>query len=143
MFTAYGSIAIPAKLSIENLRFLQIMSLLSGFEGRLAELFGGATLPQIAGKMGVNYHTLRNWVKGRTDIPPSELAKIARLTNGNISWLLTGEGEKSLEAKPLDLNGALRDIIREIVREELSSAKPKRMVMPLELGEQKKTRKAG
>lgn len=65
--------------------------------------FRGDSLPKIAEKLGVNYHTLRNWAKGRSDIPSSELIKIAEMTTISLNWLLTGQGEMYVAAKVFDL----------------------------------------
>lgn len=90
------------------------------FKERLSGLFNGLSVPKIADKMGVPYSTLMNWVTGRTDFPPDELAKIARLTGGSLTYLLIGEGEKYLNSsKHINLDETFRDIVREIVIEEL------------------------
>lgn len=115
----------------------------SDFGQRLKEAFGNATNAVIGNKIGVSEGAVGFYVRGR--VPDSEiLVKIADVTNCNLHWLLTGEGKQSLSDQ-LDLNEALRDMIREIVREELGSAtkSKKRMVMPLELGEKQRARKSG
>jgi transcriptional regulator with XRE-family HTH domain len=64
------------------------------FEERIVAAFSGANLKEVAEKMGVNYHTLRNWAKETRDIPPAELKKIAKLTKVSLNWLLLEEGER-------------------------------------------------
>lgn len=68
--------------------------MLTSFEDRIVDAFGGRTLKEVAERLDVNYHTLRNWAKETRDIPPAELKKIAILTNVSLNWLLLGEGEK-------------------------------------------------
>lgn len=70
-------------------------------EKRISEAFDFASRNEIAQKMGVNYQTLSNWLKGRTDFPSAELAKIAKLTDYSLNWILTGEGEKRTAKKSL------------------------------------------
>lgn len=70
--------------------------------------FGGANLKSIAEKMGVNYHTLRNWAKETRDIPPTALRKIAKMTNISLNWLLLEEGAPFMDiGKPFDLEYAV------------------------------------
>lgn len=98
---------------------------LMGIENRISEAFGFATRAEIADKMGVNYQTLSNWLKGRTDFPTSELAKIAKLTDYSLNWILTGEGEKRTAKpdKPSLLNeDNLESFVRGITREEIQAA---------------------
>lgn len=78
------------------------------FEERLVSAFGGTNLKIIAEKMGVKYHTLRNWAKETRDIPPSALKQIAKMTKVSLNWLLLEEGEKYLfDNEPFDLNEAI------------------------------------
>lgn len=99
------------------------MSDFSAIEKRISEAFGFASRQEIAGKMEVNYQTLSNWLKGRTDFPSGELAKIASLTDYSLNWILTGKGEKRT-AKPQTPNiineENLVALITKVVRRELA-----------------------
>jgi len=66
----------------------------AGFEARIREAFDGATLAEIAEKIGENYHTVRNWVKSKRDPPPQFFIAVAELTNCSLYWLLTAKGPK-------------------------------------------------
>ncbi|HEV7700316.1 MAG TPA: helix-turn-helix domain-containing protein [Pyrinomonadaceae bacterium] len=89
------------------------------FEERLVRAFGGANLKQVAEKMDVKYHTLRNWAKETRDIPPSALRQIAKLTNISLNWLLLEQGEMRPDKGQLEpsLDELLETKIREILRE--------------------------
>ncbi|MGE0133297.1 MAG: helix-turn-helix domain-containing protein [Blastocatellales bacterium] len=85
------------------------------FEDRVVEAFEGASLSEIAAKMGRNYHTLRNWIQQKRDMPPDGLIQIAVLTKTSIHWLLTGEGQKQINSKQeIEFTGADRKVIEEI-----------------------------
>lgn len=117
----------------------------SPFGTRLKAAFNNAVNIEIADKLGVTEGAVSNYVRGR--IPDAEkLLEIANITKCNLHWLLTGEGDRDLMQKPLDLTDALRATIRDIVKEELAIAsRTARLVMPLEVGDKadKKARKSG
>lgn len=112
------------------------------FGKRLKLAFGNASNQEIARKLGLSAPAIQNYVSGR--VPDGDkLLQIAEVTKCDLHWLLTGEGEREFGQRAVDLNEAIRDIIRETVREELESLRPKkRLVLPLELSD-KKARKAG
>lgn len=88
-------------------------------KNRLVILFEGLTVPKIAEKMDVPYATLTNWVTKRTDFPSDELAKIARLTEGSLTWLLTGEGDIFINKSDKSFEEIFDNKIRRVVRDEI------------------------
>lgn len=68
----------------------------SEFLDRIRLLFPEQSLPEIAKRLDLNYHTLLNYLKGRTDFPTSVLRKIADSANCSIHWFLTGNGPMSI-----------------------------------------------
>lgn len=75
----------------KSLRFVNVMEKTS-FGQRLRLAFGNAKYAQIAEKMGVSEATIKVYMAGR--VPDADkLAKIAELTNCNLHWLLTGQGD--------------------------------------------------
>lgn len=64
----------------------------TSFGERLKKAFGNAKQVEIARKMGVSESAVKNYVAGR--VPDAEkLLLIKNLTNCNLHWLLTGEGD--------------------------------------------------
>lgn len=67
----------------------------SDFGRRLKEAFSNASNQSIAEKLGVTKSALTAYMQGR--IPPADkLIEIAKLTECNLNWLLTGELSKKL-----------------------------------------------
>jgi repressor LexA len=65
----------------------------SVLEQRIREAFNNQPTKEIANKLGLSYHAVRNYLRGR--IPSGvKLIEISQLTGCSIHWLLTGEGEK-------------------------------------------------
>lgn len=92
----------------------------SSFGKRFAEACGTDKPAEIERKYGLSYHTAKNYLEGRLP-SPEMLKEIRALTNVQIDWLLTGEGERF--ARPSEPPGLLEVLdarIREIVRNELS-----------------------
>lgn len=90
---------------------------------RLISAFNAKDLKEVASKIDEKYTSLHNWTSGRRDFPTEVLIKIAKMTNVSIGWILTGEGEKDLKShKQTSLDETFRDIVREIVREELTAS---------------------
>lgn len=74
----------------------------SAFGQRLKDIFGNAVNAEIASKLGVSEAAVGTYVRGR--IPDGDkLIKISNLTNCNIHWLLTGEGNRNIVAKEFDI----------------------------------------
>lgn len=73
------------------------------FEERIVSAFEGLSLKEIAEKMGVNYHTLRNWAKETRDIPPKALRQIAEMTPVSLNWLLLEQGPRTIEQRGFDI----------------------------------------
>jgi transcriptional regulator with XRE-family HTH domain len=92
----------------------------SDFGMRLKAAFQNATNKTIGNKIGVEEGTVGFYVRGR--IPDAEiLRRISNATGCSIHWLLTGEGPTSIETPKLDFNQALRELIRDLIREEQGS----------------------
>lgn len=93
----------------------------SGFEERLCEALNVEKRQHLSDALGVNYQTLSNWLNGRAEFPIKELAKIAKLSNYSLNWILTGKGQRRVAEPPppsiIDLD-ALKEVIRSVVREE-------------------------
>lgn len=87
--------------------------ILSTFEDRLLAAFGESSLKSVAARLGVNYHTLRNWAKETRDIPPSVLRQIAKMTNCSLNWLLLGD-----EVQRPDTGPKVPPVILRIAREQ-------------------------
>lgn len=96
------------------------------FGKRLRHAFGNADNTTIAGKLEVTPAAVSNYFKGR--VPDAEkLLLIAKLTNCNLHWLLTGEEaptkEVTVERKVIDPiidREILRELIRQVMREEMA-----------------------
>lgn len=123
--------------------FVPEINLEPEFGRRLKTLFKGATNKEIGSQIGEKEGTVGNYIRGR--VPgPQILSRIANVTQCNLNWLLLGEGEMHAGPRRLDLNEALRDMIRELIKEELDAAQSKkRLLVELPLGDKQKTRKAG
>lgn len=93
----------------------------------MKEAFQGATVTDIAAKIGENYHTVRNWLKLKRDAPPQFFVAVAKLTNYSPYWLLTNEGQKllppafSLSKKRVQPPTELPAPIRAAIRREIVS----------------------
>lgn len=73
------------------------MAISPGFEHRVFEAFGLDSIKDVAEELGENYHTVRNYLQLRREIPSSILMKIANLTNFSLNWLLFEQGGKKIE----------------------------------------------
>lgn len=93
----------------------------SPIELRFIEIFKGNSLKDACKNAEENYHNVRNWIKRRGNIPSDFLTKIAKTTIYSVNWFLTGEGDKFIEnSRQINLDATFREIVREIVREELA-----------------------
>lgn len=90
------------------------------FDQRLRQIFGSATMAEIARRVNVPHATIRNYFRGR--IPaPEVLIKIANETNVSLNWLLSGSGEMYVGGpKPLDLGKLFEEKIGEVVDRKLA-----------------------
>ncbi|MCW5959289.1 MAG: helix-turn-helix domain-containing protein [Pyrinomonadaceae bacterium] len=89
----------------------------SQFGARLKRVFDGATNQEIADKLGVTAPAVQNYVSGR--IPDGEkLQRISAVTNCNLHWLLTGEGDPFPE-KPVSSDETENDDIFENLEIEI------------------------
>lgn len=91
----------------------------SSFGHRLRLVFGNAKYAQIAEKIGVSEATVKVYMAGR--VPDADkLANIARLTNCNLHWLLTGEGPRfvSVDEEAIHLKSKIVDRLRTIAHEQ-------------------------
>jgi SOS-response transcriptional repressor LexA len=79
------------------------------YQDRVKYLFPDKSLSEIASILNLNYHTLLNYLKGRTDFPTSVLRKIAETTNCSLNWLLTGEGPKWISEIPSEEDLKIKD----------------------------------
>ena len=92
----------------------------ANFSRRLSETFGGATMAEIARRIGVPHATIRNYFQGRLPAP-DVLIKIANETNVSLNWLLSGAGEMYLSGhEPLNFDRLLERKIEEIVERRLA-----------------------
>lgn len=98
-----------------------------GFFSRICEALGehdsyGAQA-RIADKLGISRTAVGQWKEGQ--MPGREslqnVALVAELSNTSLHWLLTGEGERSLEPKKPNVVAIFKEIIRDVVREEISA----------------------
>lgn len=109
---------------------------------RILEALEAKNAPDIARKMGLTKQSVYDWQK----ITPSvdKLLWISQTSNTSLDWLLTGAGEKELDAsRSVSFDEMLSGKIRDIVREEIAASR-KRLVHTLDLTEDaRKTRKAG
>jgi repressor LexA len=72
----------------------------SDFSIRLQETFSGASMAEIARKLGVPHATVRNYFHGR--LPAAEiLERIVKETNVSLNWLLTGRGSRYVSLSQL------------------------------------------
>lgn len=77
------------------------------FGERFKAAFGHAETSEIARKLNLSYHAVRNYEKGR--IPPAEtLCQISDLTKCSIHWLITGKGEQ-LVSETVNGNAVIYD----------------------------------
>lgn len=92
----------------------------SEFTDRLSQAFDGASMADIARKIGVPHATIRNYFGGRLP-SPEVLIKIAAETNVSLNWLLLGNGQMYMSgAEPIDLNKILDRRIEEILERKLA-----------------------
>jgi hypothetical protein len=72
--------------------------MIDGFIDRLYECCETTNLAEVSRQTGVPYNTLKNYTGEANRMPSSEvLMQIARNTNVNLHWLLTGKGECFLD----------------------------------------------
>lgn len=94
------------------------------FAQRLGEVFGFASMADIARRIGVPHATIRNYFQGRLPAP-EVLIKIAHETNVSLNWLLTGTGEIYLAGRePLDLDRLLERKIEQLLERKLAPPAP-------------------
>ena len=94
------------------------------FAQRLNEIFGSASMADVARRIGVPHATIRNYFQGRMPAP-EVLIKIANETNVSLNWLLTGTGEMYLAGRePLDFDKLLERKIEEILDRRLAPPAP-------------------
>lgn len=92
----------------------------ANFSRRLSETFGGATMAEIARRIGVPHATIRNYFQGRLPAP-DVLIKIANETNVSLNWLLSGAGEMYLSGhEPLNFDKMLERKIDEVLERRLA-----------------------
>lgn len=97
------------------------------FGQRLLEVFGelvpkDTVREKIMEVLGVKKSALTNYLQDR--IPDTDkLQAISEFTNCSIHWLITGEGEKYLNQKQINLDDTFRGIVREMIREEMIKEK--------------------
>ncbi len=48
----------------------------------------GMTRAELARKLGISYTTMKNWMHGKTDIPCSQIIKLAKMFNVSTDYLL-------------------------------------------------------
>lgn len=101
--------------------------------------FGYVPKSEIASKLGVANSAITNYLQGR--IPDAAtLEKIADFTNCSIHWLITGKGSRRIvddrDTALLNVE-ALKDLIRDVVRDEISqqAAEPEEMDATIEPAE--------
>lgn len=79
--------------------------IINNFGGRLKEAFDNKSNAEIARALGVSDSAVTLYMNGRVP-SASKLVKISSLTNCNLHWLLTGEGEKNIKSGGENLNKA-------------------------------------
>lgn len=100
---------------------------LSTFGQRLLEAFGDdVPKGKIAEVLGVKASAVSNYLQDR--IPDADkLQAVSDFTNCSIHWLITGEGEKFLNSeKKVNLDDTFREIVRDMIREEIESVEKNR-----------------
>lgn len=55
----------------------------------------GMTRADLANKLGVSYSTLKNWLRGSTDIPASKVSEMAKLFCCTTDYLLGLDGKNA------------------------------------------------
>lgn len=99
----------------------------TSFGARLIEAFNGASKKEIAGKIGVEPSTITDYTKNGVYPTGKGLIKIAEITQCNLHWLLTGEGDPGgsgldfLEEGEQELVERLAEIERQDVDDVLRS----------------------
>lgn len=90
-----------------------------GFGKRLKSVFGNATNAEIARKIDSTEASVGFYTRGR--VPDlDKLKKIAELTNCNLHWLLTGEGEQNLPPDHVaEINKMVPDTPRSVDAREI------------------------
>ena len=97
------------------------MEVASALEQRIREAFNNQPTKEIADRLGLSYHAVRNYLRGR--IPSGEkLIEISQLTGCSIHWLLTGEGTKRIDGSssseiPVFLDPYIKDKISGLANE--------------------------
>ncbi len=100
---------------------------LSGFGRRLLEAFGEMPKGAIAIELGVAPSTITDYLQHR--VPDDKtLIRISDITKCSIHWLITGQGEKSLNpAAPRwekGLEDRMHEIALDVFRQEISKIRP-------------------
>lgn len=91
------------------------------FGNRMREAFDNASNAEIARKLGITPTAVGNHIKGRVTL--SVLIGVSTSTGCSVDWLLTGDGEKYVKkTSRATLDETFRNIIREIVRDEVNSS---------------------
>lgn len=83
------------------------------FGSRLRQAFGGDSDSEIARKLGKTPPDVGKWTKTKNIPLPHILLEIKRITNCNLDWLLTGEGEADADPYRF-LQGNSREIVAKL-----------------------------
>lgn len=90
------------------------------FVVRLGKTFDGASMAEVARRLGIPHATVRNYFQGRLPAP-EVLIKIAKETDISLNWLLTGEGEMyGGQLPPIGIGRFLEEKIVEMVDKRLA-----------------------
>lgn len=109
-----------SRVIIDVKTFVRTVFVGDKFQDRFSDLFGGASMAQIARRLNIPHATVRNYFGGRMP-SPEVLIKIADETNVSLNWLLTGRGEMYIGTRPdEDLGRVIDRRIEAIVEQKLS-----------------------
>lgn len=91
------------------------------FVERLNRTFSGASMADVARRLGIPHATVRNYYKTARLPAPEVLIKIARETGVSLNWLLMGTGEMyGGERPPIGIGRFLEERIGELIDQKFA-----------------------
>lgn len=93
--------------------FLLVSLTMSSLAERVTESIreSGASVPQVAKACGISVQAVYKWMNGRSNkINGEHLIELARVTNYEARWIISGKGEKRKDPKAMAVYTAMQNM---------------------------------